>query len=130
MENIPYIGIIVAIIVNQLIGAFWYSPRFFGTRWAKAHRFELSQMKVSPMHYLGAFLVGIVLVLSLAAIHVILGIANLETALILGFLIWLGFVATSHFSGVVWAKKPLTVFMIDTGYFLVITLLTSAIIVR
>jgi hypothetical protein len=129
MENIPFLGIIIAILVSQFIGALWYSPRFFGKAWAHAHHFDMSKMKPLPMHYIGAFIVGIVLVVCIAAIHIMLGIASMETALVLGFLMWLGFVATSHFSGVVWAKKPLTVFMIDTGYFLVITLLTSAIIV-
>lgn len=129
MENIPYVGIVIAIIINQLIGALWYSPRIFGTRWAIAHHFDMSKMKALPSHYLGAILVGVVLVLTIAAIQMMLGISSLETALILGFLMWLGFVATSHFSGVIWAKKPLLVFMIDTGYFLVTTLITSAIIV-
>lgn len=129
MENIPYLGIIVAIVLNQLIGALWYSPRLFGSRWAIAHQFDMKTMKALPMHYLGAILVGVVLVLSMTAIQLLLGISSFETALILGFLIWLGFVATSHFSGVIWARKPLSVFMIDTGYFLVITLLTSAILI-
>lgn len=129
MENIPYLGIIIAILVNQFLGALWYSPKFFGSRWAIAHQFDMKTMKALPMHYLGAILVGVVLVLSITAIQMMLGISSLETALILGFLMWLGFVATSHFSGVIWARKPLAVFMIDTGYFLLITLLTSAIIV-
>lgn len=129
MENIPYLGIIIAILLNQFIGALWYSPRFFGKPWAKAHHFDLGKMKVGPAHYLGAVLVGIVLVLVIASIQIMLSIFNIETALILGFLMWLGFVATSHFSGVVWAKKPMVIFWIDTSYFLVITLLTSAILI-
>jgi len=129
MENLPYLGIIVAIILNQFIGALWYSPRFFGTRWALAHQFDIQKMKAGPAHYLGAFLVGIVLVLVIASIQIMLSISSLETALILGFLMWLGFVATSHFSGVVWAKKPMVIFLIDTSYFLVVTLLTSAILI-
>lgn len=129
MENIPYLGVIIAIFVNQFIGALWYSPRLFGLAWAKAQHLDMSKMKALPKHYVGAIFIGVVLVLCITIIQIMLGISSIETALLLGFLMWLGFVATSHFSQVVWAKKSLTVFMIETGYFLVITLLTSIIIV-
>jgi sterol desaturase/sphingolipid hydroxylase (fatty acid hydroxylase superfamily) len=125
----PVVAIIVAILVKMALGAFWYSPKLFGTRWAKAYNFDINQLKPSIMNYLAAALVAAIMVLGIAALFDIFQIVNLGMALQFGFLAWLAYVATTHFSGVIWTKKPLVGYLIEVSFMLVASLLISAILV-
>lgn len=122
--EISFLPVIVAIILNLAIGMAWYSL-LFGKIWAIAQGFDAKQMKATPSHYIGAVSVSVVTVLVTAILVHRFHINTLMKAIELGILLWLGFIATNHFSGVVWAKKPLKVYYIDTGYLFVITLLNT-----
>ncbi len=117
--------IIGLIIINMVVAMFWYSPKLFGRKWAKAYGFRMDQMKVSPKHYLGAICVTAVMVIVTAILVRYLRIHAFMEALEIGFLFWLGFIATSHFSGVIWAKKPLKAYYIEVSYLLLITVVNT-----
>jgi hypothetical protein len=120
--------IIVAIIVNTAMGMIWYSPKLFGSLWASELGFNVDQLKASTKHFLGAIGVTVVTVLVTAIFVYVLGINTFIDAIKFGFLVWLGFIATNHFSGVIWAKKPLKIYFIDTSYLLITTLLNTLIL--
>jgi hypothetical protein len=116
-------SIFLVAVINVLFGMFWYSPQFLGHTWAKAQHFNLRDMKPSPFHYVGAVAVSTVTAIVLANLVRIFEIHSLLDAIKVGFLCWLGFVATSHFSGVIWARKPLVVYFIDVSYLLCLILI-------
>lgn len=127
--DISLVAVITALIANIIFGSIWYSPLFFGENWAEGHKFNIEEMKPSFLHFLGAILISTVMILAIATLIDYFNIFQLKKALVFGAIVWLGFIATSHFSGVVWAKKPLTVYFIDVIYLLICILLTSAILV-
>lgn len=114
-----YLAILVAAVVKMFLGSVWYNPNFLGKKWAEVHKFEESTLHAGALQYLGAFLNSLVMAWALGSILIFFEVTTISSALCLGFWIWLGFIATTQFSGVLWAKKPFTAYLIDAGFFLV-----------
>jgi hypothetical protein len=124
--NVNIWAVIIATIINIVLGMIWYSPKVLGTLWAKEHGFDLEQLKPGLLHYLGGIVVAFVLAFVLDMMIHAFGISGIGKGIAFGFFIWLGFIATTHFSGVIWAKKPFIVYFIDAGYMLVNMIIISA----
>lgn len=113
-----YLVVVVATVINMILGGMWYSPKFLGAKWLESHQFDESTLKAGALHYLGAFVNGLVMAWVYGCLLMFFGVSTILGALCFSFWIWLGFIATSQFSGVIWAKKPLTAYFIDAGFFL------------
>jgi Protein of unknown function (DUF1761) len=120
-------AVLLSTVVSTILGIFWYSPNVLGSVWVKEHGFAEQQLKPSIINYLGALLINFVLAYVLNMLIHTFHVTGLANGLGLGFFIWLGFIATTHFSGVLWAKKPFVVFFIDAGFYLVNLLIISSI---
>jgi hypothetical protein len=110
------------------LGMLWYSPALFGTLWAKEHNFNLADLKATPLHYLGAILVSLIIVSVFYILIHSFSVNTVAKGAVLGFFLWLGFIATTHFSGVLWARKPLKAYLIDTSFQLVSLIMIGAIL--
>ena len=117
--DVNFLAIIVVVVVNLLLGAIWYSPYLFGPAWTKAHLFNVSDLKPTPFHYIGAAIVAFITAWVFSLIINWTEAITIAEGAFLGFFLWLGFVATTHFSGVLWAKKNIIAYLIDSGYQLV-----------
>jgi hypothetical protein len=122
------IAILCVTVFNIVLAMFWYSPNFLGTIWVKEHNFDISLLKPSPWHYVGAIIVSFVTAYVLAFLIYWLNIQTFGEGLKLSFFVWLGFIATTHFSGVIWAQKPFKVYLIDTGYQLISMLVMGSLL--
>lgn len=120
--------IIAAAIINLLLGYLWYSPLLFGRIWVKEHNLDSSFLRPSSLHYLGAIIVAIVTAWVFSILIHWFEITFILTGMQFGFLIWLGFVATAQFSGVIWAQKTIRAYLIDTGFQLVNLVIMGAIL--
>lgn len=127
--NINYLAVIVAAIVNIVLGILWYSPIAFGEMWAKEHHISLSSMKKpTPEQHLKSVIISLIMAFVFAILLSWLNIHTPVEGMKLGFLLWLGFVATCLYSGVIWTKVSHTSFYITAGYRLVGLLLMGAIL--
>jgi len=126
--DVSWIGVILATVASVIIGGFWYAPKLFGSIWANAHNFDKDSLKPSPLNYGGAVLVAFVTTLILAMFIKYLPVTSIYDGAQVGFFAWLGFIATSQFSGVVWAKKPWLAYAIDVTCELVILVVAGAIL--
>lgn len=113
------IAVILAACVNIVLGGVWYHPKVLGTLWADAHGFKVIDLKASGLNYFGAFVVGLVMSWMLGTLFSTFEVTTLSGKMGVSFFVWLGFIATTHFSGVIWAKKTLESYFIDAGFFLV-----------
>lgn len=120
-------AVLLCTLINVVMGMFWYSPKVLGTVWAKEHGFEQDQLKPSIIQYVAAVITAFILVYILNMIIHAFNITGLSNGIALGFFLWLGFIATTHYSGVIWAKKPFVVFFIDAGFYLFNLLIISSI---
>lgn len=129
-----FLAIIIAAIVNVIIGSLWYSPLLFAKPWAKASGMKKEDMgkdyKMSAGMYvpplIAAFVTSFVLAWFLNALH----ITSVGGGIEIGFLAWLGFTTTAQVlnSWVFSNGRPKELYLINTGYHLVIFCIMGAIL--
>lgn len=125
--EISPIAIIIAVFFNMFLGAIWYSPQVLGSIWASSQHLNQDVLKPSIGSYLGTFAISLVTVWVLAIFFQLLSVVTIAEGIIVAFFLWLGFIATTHLSGVIWTNKTFKAYLIDTSFQLV-SLLISAII--
>ena len=113
------LAVLLAGITNIILGLLWYHPNFFGRTWAFSHGFREDTIKGGILSYSGAFFIGLIIAYVLGMMLKELHVNSIAAAMTFTFWIWLGFIATTHFSGVLWAKKPLQAYLIDVGFYFV-----------
>ena len=111
-------AVLVSAILNIVIGTLWYSPLLFGKIWMEANGINEEEMKGAYKAYLGAFLNSFISAYVLSVFINWIGAENALQGAFIGFLAWLGFVATTQFSAVLWEKKPLNLYGIHAGVML------------
>ena len=122
---VPILGVT---ILNIILGMLWYSPLLLGTLWAKSHKFNMRELKPSPLHYAGSVLVSLITASVLAILITQFQITTWKGGMVFGLYLWLGLIVTTHFSGVIWAQKPLRVYFIDTTYLLISIVMMSTLL--
>jgi len=110
-----WILIVIAAVVNMVIGMVWYSKALFGRAWAKLAEMREKDMKPEALTMIYGFINSLVIAYFLSFFEGNLGVTNVTDGMLIGFLIWLGFVATTQIGCVIWCKKPFKLFAIDTG---------------
>src|SRR3989344_4977556 len=107
--SINFLAVIVAAVEYMVIGAVWYSPVVFGKMWMKLAGITQKdidkQKKTMPKTYGFAFVGALITSYILAIIIGLVGAITLVGALQIGFLVWLGFVATTTLSTVLFEGK-------------------------
>jgi hypothetical protein len=127
--GVNWVAVIVATVAYSVIGFVWFSRQVFGQRWAASIGRELPAPGQVPLTSLvGSVVVGLVTAYVLAVVAQAVGAATLADGAILGFLAWLGFVATSSLGGVLFEGRSTTWFTIAAGYWLVSLVVMGAII--
>lgn len=133
MFEVNYWAVLVAGLAVMFIGAFWYSPLFFGNTWMKLSGItmaDLEKMKKKGMaaSYFIAFVGTLVMAYVFDHFNDLADANTVAEGLQTGFWIWLGFVATNHIGMVLWERKPWSLFFIHTGHSLVSLLVAGAIL--
>lgn len=120
----------LCVIAYMILGMLWYSPVLFGTVWSKltgrgAEAAKKDEMnKLYGMSTFSAFIMAAVLNYVMSEVE----IQTITEALLLGFMLWLGFVFTSTMVNNLFQGKPRKLIFIDSGYYLANALVMSAIL--
>jgi hypothetical protein len=115
--EINYSAIIASTIVYMIIGFIWYSKWVFGKIWMKLNK-EPKKTRMFLAHFgsiVSAFVISFVMSYFIRHLHV----HNFFYGALVGFSAWLGFVLTTNLAGALYAAKPVKLFLIDAGYFLI-----------
>ncbi len=128
------LAVLVSAVVFMAAGMLWYSPLLFGKAWAKMSGFDMSnkaQMekmkKEAGPAYFASFVGALVLTYVLGMFMKYTGANTLAGGALIAFWAWLGFIATTSLSAVLYSKKPMKLWMIDAGYHLVTLLIAGMI---
>lgn len=118
MYTINFWPILVASIVAFVISALWYSPVLFGKEWMSLTKMTEADMAAAKAggvwkYYLIQFIVTLVLFCVLAFLLASTGTTGAGNGAFIGFLTWLGFVATMHVGRIIWERKPLKLALIQ-----------------
>ncbi|TPK55508.1 MULTISPECIES: DUF1761 domain-containing protein [unclassified Mesorhizobium] len=125
---VNWLAVIVAAILAWLFGAGWYTG--LSKPWLKAAKLDPATMKKSLLPFLISFIAELVMALVMALVvgAVTGGEPTLLAGLVFGFVLWLGFVATTlsvnhHYENFGW---NLTI--IDGGHWLGVLLIVGAVV--
>ena len=115
--HVNLVAVLVAAVINMVLGAIWFAPQVFGTEWSKLMGCKPEQMQKNaqkgyPIAAVGALIESYVLA------HLILGL-NVSQSLKVGLWVWLAFVAVTLSIGTVFGGKSWKLWKLDVGYFFV-----------
>jgi len=122
-------AILVAAIVNFVLGGLWYSPLLFVKPWlamagVSKEVFDAGIAKGIAVEAISSLMIAFVLAYALHYADV----ATLAAGLLIAFFLWLGFVVTVLLGSVTHEHKPFAYFAINAGYRLVAMLAMSAVL--
>ena len=134
MPDVNYLAVLVAAIAQMIIGAVWYGP-LFGKQWMsyskiKPDKKTMQKMKEKAKHSYVVMFIGSII--TAMVFSYIIDYANATTAIdgmIGGFWVWLGFVVPVLSGSFLWEGRPVALFNLKAGYYLV-TLLAMTLVLH
>lgn len=117
-------AVLAASLIPLLLGSFWYSPALFGNHWLRLTAANITGFKDArtalTVAFLGSYAASLVMSFVVAVLVVNLFVIDAFDGITLGFLVWLGFVATTSvpeylFGG---TKRPFTLYLMTSAYHL------------
>jgi hypothetical protein len=114
------VRIVVAAIAAFAMGFLWYSQYMFGNLWVQAHGYTQADLDamaqtLGPTYGI-LFITLLVMGIVLSRLIQRTGARGAAGGAGIGFLCWLGFVATTGLTTILFARAPLLQYEIDAGY--------------
>jgi len=130
-------SVLAAAVATMILGFLWYSPLLFAKPWTLAMGYDPNdKAKMDEMRKGAGKLYGITFVASLISAFVLAKIIDVTTVnaalygMKIGFAVWLGFVTTVQLTSTLFKRRPIKLYLIDTGYQLVCYLVMGAILAK
>lgn len=126
--QVDWLAIVIAAVLNMIIGFIWYSRALFGKVWLKLAEVKEAEIKKDKLAVVWGLINSLIIAYFLAFFEGYLNVTTVSDGVFVGFCAWLGFVATTQISCVIWAGKPVKLFLVETGYKLLSFLVMSGVI--
>jgi len=118
--TINWWAVIIAAVVKFLIGWGWYAPPVFGKRWQDLSKISPEQSRSGLAPAIVVQIIGdLIMAYILARFIIHYGATDLIGGAFIGFMAWLGFVATIMAGAIFYEKRPPQLVAINAGYQLV-----------
>lgn len=124
--DLNWLAILVAALVPMVLGALWYAL-LFARLWMRAVGRRPEDMTGASLGYALSALAAIVTSYTLARVVRWAEVDDLGNGVLVGVLLWLGFVATIIAVQTYYGGRSRTLWAIDAGYWLVSLLVMGAI---
>jgi hypothetical protein len=132
---VNYWAVLVAAAATMGLGGLWYGP-LFGAKWRVLAGISLEEMRAMPLSPVQAMVGGFFTVLLMSyvlATVLIFGSEYTDTSGLLagvsaGFWLWLGFALPLTAGSFLWEGKPLHLWLLNAGYYLVALLIMGSIL--
>jgi hypothetical protein len=122
LSTSDYFPILIAAVLNMVVGFAWYSPMMFAKPWVRLMGFDIKlfakrKKNMGTMYFL-SFAGAILQALVLATAFELLAVSSLQSGWMLGFLFWLGFIFPTQLTGAIFNKDEfnLQLLLINTSY--------------
>ena len=119
-------AILVAGVINMVIGAVWYSRPLFGNQWMAHLGFKEEEMSSSPWIYVVVFLLGLIIAIFMALF--LQGAAGALEGLFYGAIIGLCFVIPTMLTHYIMERRKTGFMFIIAGHELVLFLVYGALL--
>lgn len=116
------ISVFAAGVAALIIGIVWYHPRVFGTAWMKMAHItpEMAERRKDMwIRALIAFIASMIAAYVMSYFGMAWGVFTWPSALQLALWCWIGFTAPAMLGSVLWERKPLNLYFINSLYWLV-----------
>lgn len=129
--TVPVLGVVAAVVATFILGMLWYSPLMFGKKWMALMGMTMDMGDEMKKNARRAYIINVLFsILTAYILAVFLKntlLLSYWTAMKIGFLAWLGFVAPALSTEYVFAvqKRPWSLYAINIGYQLTSLLLQS-----
>jgi len=125
---VNWLAVVIAAVVVWLFGAVWYTV--LSKPWMRAARIDLSTSKKSILPFIISFIAELIMALVFALVvgAITGGEPTLVAGLVFGFVLWLGFVATTMTANHRYENFGWDLTLIDGGHWLGVLLLIGAVI--
>ena len=136
MVPVNYIAVLVAAVVNIVLGFLWYGP-LFGKPWMAMMGFTKESMdqakkkgmaKNYALMALGSLVMSYVLAHSFVFASTYTATTGVVGGLMVGFWSWLGFIAPVTMGTVLWEGKSWKLWILNSGYYFVGLLIMGVIL--
>ncbi len=128
-----WLAVVLCGVAYMVIGMLWYGP-LFGKAWTKLMHWKKADIEKAkksgemPKTYSISLLASFVMAYALNLVMKISAISSVSEAVQLAIWLWVGFVAMSWLTLVLFEKKPSKLVAINTGYHLVTMVVMSVIL--
>ncbi|MBX4188550.1 DUF1761 domain-containing protein [Candidatus Saccharibacteria bacterium] len=125
--EINWLAVLVAALINMVVGALWYSSAGFVKPWMKLTGHKMGGGSAGPGYAIsavGALLQAFILVHFVRYAGAITAVRGAEA----GFWLWLGFVGVVMATNIVFEGRPWKLWAINAGYFLVVLIINGALL--
>jgi Protein of unknown function (DUF1761) len=128
--DINYWAVLVAWLVNVVIGAFWYSPAGFGAQWSKYTGVDMMKIPQNEATKIIIFVAvsGLVQAMTLATVVAGLGAATAIEGLQVGLLLWFGMVTATTVGNTLYQGLGWRFLALNSSYFLVVMQINAVIL--
>lgn len=128
--GVNFLAVIVCVVVAIVVGFVWYSKPLFLTPWlASIGKTPEFVQQANPVNYVVTIMGAFIEALFLATLMGVMGSTTVAQGLQAGFMVWLGFVATTSASNAAFAGRSWRGWGIEAGNHLVTLLLMGVILV-
>ncbi len=129
MPAVNWIAIVVAAVVQMVVGFLWYSPMLFGNTWLKLSGIKMPSKKPDMTMPMIWMLVGaVVTAFVLSGFVGYAGAKGLVEGALIGLMAAIGFQVTSHASSVIFEGKPFQLYLLNVGHMVVGMALAGAVL--
>ena len=126
---VNYLAIVVAALVNYVIGSLWYGV-IFSKSWMKLA--GMKEMKVTAVSVIvalvGAFFTAYILAHAVIFAGSYMKTSGIGLGLTTGLFNWLGFIAPVTIGVVIYEKKPFMLWVLTNAYWLISLLVMGVIL--
>lgn len=133
MITLSFWLILVAGVAHMIIGSVWYHPSVFGKKWMELSGFTPQmvekQRRRMPLGMLFGLLAGMLTAYVLTFSAAYWGVYDVAGSIELAFWMWAGLVVPVLLGGVLWEGKPLPLYFINIGYWLVSLIVMMVILI-
>jgi hypothetical protein len=121
LHNFNHWAILVSAVILWLLGAIWYSPALFAKPWMAMVKLDPAQKNSKSMitGMISSFVLDIVLAFVLDHVVQWSGADTFGLGALVGFIMWLGFIAAPALPQGIYEGRPFKLFAINTGYMLI-----------
>ncbi len=129
-NNLNFLAIIVAWIINCGVGAFWYSPAGFAKQWKKYTGIDIMKIPQDEATRALGFVVvsGLIQAVALAVVIRSLNISTAADGFVAGLVLWLGFTTATTVGVTFYSRRNWKFLWLNSSYFLLVMSINSVIL--